>query len=62
MHGGYSEDGVTFRPDFRVTEIDEDNVPNALVLCSMMFESKGKIDMTFAELEAELKLRKLIEH
>ena len=54
MLGGYSEDGVTFHPDFRVTEIDEDNVPNALVLCSMMFETKGKIDMPYAELEAEL--------
>lgn len=54
MLGGYSEDGETFRPDFRVTEVDEDNVPNALALCSMLFEAKGKIDMPYAELEAEL--------
>jgi len=54
MLGGYSEDGVTFRPDFRVTEIDENCVPNALAMCSMMYEAKGKIDMTFAELEEEL--------
>lgn len=54
MLGGYSEDGVTFRPDFRVTELDDDNVPNALALCSMLFEAKGKIDMPYAELEAEL--------
>ena len=54
MLGGYSEDGVTFRPDFRVTEVDEDNVPNALAMCTMLFERNGKVDMPYAELEAEI--------
>ena len=50
MLGGYSEDGKHFRPDFRITEIDEDDMPNAIAVCSQLYEIKGKIDTTFDEL------------
>ena len=49
MLGGYSEDGKHFRPTFRITEIEEDDMPSALALCVQLHKASelDKIDATF---------------
>ena len=54
MLGGYSEDGKQFRPDFRIKELEEDDVPNALAVCSLLYPKHGKIDTTYTELQKQL--------
>ena len=51
MLGGYSEDGKQFRPDFRIKELEEDDIPNALAVCSLLYSKHGKIDTTYTELQ-----------
>lgn len=49
MLGGYSEDGKYFRPTFRITEIEEDDVPSALAMYVQLRSTSklDKIDTTF---------------
>ena len=49
MFGGYSEDGKYFRPTFRITEIEEDDVPSALAMYVQLRSTSklDKIDTTF---------------
>ena len=53
MLGGYSEDGHQFRPDFRIKELEEDDMPNALAVCSLLYPKYGKIDTSYSELQKE---------
>jgi len=53
MLGGYSEDGISFTPSFRITDIDEEFVPNAIALCSILYSNYGNIDSTYSFLLKE---------
>ncbi len=50
MLGGYSIDGETFSPEFQITEIDSDEVPHAIALCSLLYSEYGTIVSTFNDL------------
>lgn len=54
MLGGYSEDGKQFRPDFRIKELEEDDMPNALAVCSLLYPKHRKIEATYTELQKQL--------
>ena len=43
MIAGYSSDGVTFSPEFRITELEEGNVIDAIEMCSFLYSSYGLI-------------------
>ena len=43
MLGGYSLDGETFSPEFQITEIEEEEMPNALLICSALYSDYGMI-------------------
>jgi hypothetical protein len=51
MLGGYSSDGETFDNDFKITEVEEANVQDALRFCAGMYGDYGTINMSFSELK-----------
>lgn len=53
MLGGYSVDGDTFSPEFQITEIEEEDVPNALIMCSSMYSDYGMIAAPYRVLVSE---------
>lgn len=53
MLGGYSADGETFSPEFQITEIEEENVPNALFICSALYSDYGMIMAPYGVLVSE---------
>lgn len=53
MLGGYSEDGVSFSPLFRISDIDEELVPNAIAICSLLFPSHGLINAPYDSLQKD---------
>ncbi len=52
MLGGYSLDGETFSPEFKITEIDSENVADAIAMCSYLDNEYGTIVSTFNQLMA----------
>ena len=50
MLGGYSGDGETFSPEFKITEIEEEDVPNALLICSALYCDYGMISASYRSL------------
>ena len=55
MIAGYSLDGVTFSPEFRITEIEEVNIIDAIEMCSILYSSYGLIIASYKELLEEYK-------
>lgn len=58
MLGGYSLDGETFSPEFKITGIDSEDVPKAIAICSRLYNDYGTIVMPFSNL---LKMQKTTE-
>lgn len=53
MLGGYSEDGASFSPLFRITDIDEEQVHSAIAMCSLLFCGYGLINASYDNLQKE---------
>lgn len=53
MLGGYSLDGETFSPEFQITEIEEEDVPDALIMCSSIYSDYGMIAAPYRVLVSE---------
>lgn len=43
MIAGHSSDGVTFSPEFCITELEEGNVIDAIEMCSILYSIYGLI-------------------
>ena len=50
MLGGYSLDGENFSPDFKITDIDSKDVPEAIAICSSLYNEYGTISMSYSSL------------
>ena len=50
MLGGYSLDGETFSPEFKITEIDSQDVADAIAICSCLYCDYGTIVSPFKNL------------
>ena len=56
MKAGYTDDSQSFIPSFVITEIDEDDVDTAIVMCAELYKFYGVIVSTFANLKKEFLL------
>lgn len=50
MLGGYSLDGETFSPEFKITDIDSQDVENAIAMCGFLYKYYGIIVGTYSGL------------
>lgn len=50
MLGGYSLDGETFCPEFQITEIEEEEISDALLICSALYSDYGMIAAPYRDL------------
>ena len=53
MTAGYAVDAQSFVPTFMITEIDEDDVDIAIVMCAELYSSFGIIISSFEKLIQE---------
>ena len=53
MIAGYSMDGETFTPEFVITELEEDDLVDDSLTCSIMYASYGVIVASYKKLLEE---------
>lgn len=61
MTAGYSMDGITFSPEFIISELEEECVETAIAICSSLYCYYGIIFASFDGLKQLRKDVKIIE-